>query len=178
MEDGTRTPIREMISAALEAKIAGADRFSIADTVGCATPEQISNLVRIIKTKVRIPLEVHCHNDLGLATANSLAAYNAGAEVIDVTVNGLGERAGLASLAEVCIALKILHRENSRKYNMLPRIAKMVEKYSKVRPDKLRPAIGANAFTHIADLHVKAVRKKPECYEIIPPHVLGRKRRI
>lgn len=178
VEDATRTPIKDLIEIAKLAKKAGADRFSVADTVGCAIPESMFKLILTLKNEVDIELEAHCHNDFGLALANSLAAYRAGADVIDVTVNGLGERAGLTSLAEFCLALKKLYNFNKSGYTILPELNKLVEKYSAVHLDSLRPIVGKNAFTHTAKLHRLAVEQNPSCYESISPGFVGRKREV
>ncbi len=178
VEDATRTLIENLIEVARLAKNAGADRYSIADTVGCSTPEKMLKLVSTIRKKVNIELEAHCHNDLGLANANSLAAFRAGAAVIDVTINGIGERTGLTSLQEFSLALKTLYRENTRKYNLLPELSKLVEKYSGFHLDSLRPIVGDNAFTHTARLHKEAVKKETSCYEFINPEIIGRSRNL
>lgn len=178
IEDASRTNLRDIIQIAKLAKQAEADVVSFADTTGIMKPEGFYGLIETLKREVNINLEVHCHNDFGLALANSLAAYRAGVEVIDVSVNGLGERAGLTSLSELCLTLKLLYNNKKDwKLKNLPKISKVVEKFSKISVDKLRPVIGENAFTHTADLHIKAVKRKPKCYESINPKILGRERK-
>jgi len=172
VEDATRTPWEDLAYTATVAS--GADRFSIADTVGVMTPEKMHDLISFLKGHTDLELEVHCHNDYGLAVANSLAAYRAGVSVVDVSVNGLGERAGLTSLAEFCIALQKLYGENSRNYGSLTHLTSLVEKHSGVLIDRLRPIVGKNAFTHMAKLHRDAVQQNPECYESIDPNFIGR----
>lgn len=179
IEDATRTDFKDIIEIGKLAKQAGANILSLADTVGVTTPEQFHNLITKIKKRVDIDLEVHCHNDLGLALANSLVAYKTGVKTIDVTINGLGERAGLTSLAELCLALKLLYKvRNNWKLKELPKLSKIVEKFSGISMDTLRPIIGENVFTHTADLHQKATKKNPTCYESIDPRVLRRKRKF
>ncbi len=176
IEDATRTPIEDIIEAAELAKQAGADILSISDTVGMITPERFYDLIKTVKESVRIDLEAHCHNDFGLALANSLAAYRAGISVIDVSINGLGERAGLTSLAELCTALKLLYKtKNNWKLNKLQIISTSAAGFSGVGVDSLRPIVGTNAFTHTADLHIKAVNKEPKSYESINPEKVGRR---
>ena len=178
IEDATRTQMEDIIEVAELSRQAGADILSIADTVGTITPERFYNLIKTVKASVSIALEAHCHNDFGLALANSLAAFRAGISVIDVSVNGLGERAGLASLAELCTALKLLYKtKNHWKLDKLKQISKEVTRFSGVDMDGLRPIVGTNAFTHTADLHVKAVKREPKSYESINPESLGRRRR-
>lgn len=179
IEDATRTDIKDIIQLAKLAKKAGADVISLPDTVGTTSPEQYYELVSKVKKSVDIDIEAHCHNDFGLALANALAAYRAGAKIIDVTINGLGERAGLTSLAELCSVLKLQYREkNNWKLKNLIKISNNVTLFSGIKIDQLRPIIGENAFIHTADLHQKAVRKKLTCYESINPAVLGRSRKF
>ena len=106
-EDTVRSPIENVTRIANAAVQAGADRISVADTTGYMTPTRMHAFITELRSNVKVPLNVHCHNDLGMAVANSLAAYEAGATLIDVTVNGLGERTGIASLAETAVALKL-----------------------------------------------------------------------
>lgn len=175
VEDATRTPIDELLNVASLAKKAGADRFGVADTVGCATPEEISELFSTLNN-IGIDLEFHGHNDLGLATANSIAAYRAGASVIDTAVNGLGERAGITSLAELALVLKLKYHQNDKNYSMLTELSNLVVTYSGIFPDSLRPVLGNHVFTHTARLHQIAVEQNTECYEFINPEVIGRMR--
>ncbi len=105
-EDATRTSLPFLIEVAQAVQAAGADRFSIADTVGTLTPEKTTSLIKSIKDSIDIKVHIHCHNDFGLATANATAALIAGAEVADVTINGLGERSGIVPLAEIAVLLK------------------------------------------------------------------------
>ena len=105
-EDATRTNLDYLIEVAQSVSDAGADRFSIADTVGILTPEKTTNLVSKIVENIDIPVHIHCHNDFGLAVANSVSGLLSGAQVADVTINGIGERSGIASLAEIALLLK------------------------------------------------------------------------
>ena len=110
-EDASRTDFGFLIKVGQLVQKAGADRFSLADTVGCLTPTKIKKLVDRMVTELDIPIHVHCHNDFGMATANAISALEAGAQCVDVTVNGLGERCGLPPLAEVttALALSLIH---------------------------------------------------------------------
>jgi 2-isopropylmalate synthase len=117
--------------------------------------------------------------DLGMAVANSFAAVEAGAEVVDVTVNGLGERTGIAPLAETAVALKLrAGAGNPWKLDMLPELSQLVEGHSRIPLWKQAPIVGANAFTHNAGLHVAAVLMRPDHYESIPAELVGRTRRL
>lgn len=179
VEDATRTELCHLIQIVKFAEREGANRFSIADTVGCASTEIMSELVSRLKKEVKIPIEVHCHNDLGLALANSLAAYKAGADIIDTTVNGLGERAGITSLQELSLALSHLYNQNDRRnLSMVTELSELVARCSGVRIDALRPVTGENAFTHTAKLHRDAVAENPLCYRFIDPLKIRRINRI
>jgi 2-isopropylmalate synthase len=178
-EDATRTELNFLVEVAQLAEEAGADRLSLPDTVGTALPSAMQELVRAISKAVRIPLHVHCHNDYGLATANTLAGIEAGARLGDVTVNGLGERSGIASLAEVTVVLKMLcDVENPWKLELLPKLSRVVERASGVFNSENRPIVGMYAFTHKAGLHTQAVLEDPRTYEAFPPELVGRHREI
>jgi len=176
-EDAVRTDYYSLLKISRAAVQAGADKISIADTVGAMTPSKIYDLISKIKSDLNIELNVHCHNDLGLATANSLAAYEAGATTIDVSVNGLGERVGIAPLSEICVALHCSYGIKNRwKLNMLPKISEYVSKVSGIIIPQNLPIVGQNAFTHNAGLHVAAVLNDPSFYEFIPAELVGKKR--
>jgi 2-isopropylmalate synthase len=178
-EDASRTGIDFLIKIAQIAQSSGADRFSIADTVGILTPAKTKELVNRIISEIDIPVHFHCHNDFGLATANALSALEMGAQCIDVTVNGLGERCGLPPLAEVTTALVELYKVNKDwDLDQIQGLSDFVEKVSKFDRKANRPIIGENAFSHKAGLHVKAVLKDPNSYEAISPEKLNRKREI
>jgi len=176
-EDSVRTDYSSLIKVSRTAIEAGADRISIADTVGAMTPWRMYNLIRRLKSDLKVKLNVHCHNDLGLSTANALAAYEAGVALIDVTVNGLGERAGITPLSEVCLALHSLYNvKNNWKLESLPNISQKVAEFSGMNISPNAPVIGENAFIHNAGLHVAAVLHDPTYYEVFPAELVGRKR--
>lgn len=112
-EDASRTGRKELVDLYAMAVASGADRICVADTVGILTPSKTKALLAYIKKYVTADMHVHFHNDFGLAVANSLAAYEAGARALDVSINGIGERSGVAALAEVCMALKQLYTVNN-----------------------------------------------------------------
>jgi len=178
-EDATRTSLKmlhRLYSTAIEA---GADRISIPDTAGVMTPGRMHSLVAGIKAAYSVPIHVHCHNDLGLATANSLAAFEAGAEVIDVTVNGLGERTGIAPLAEVSAALKVMYKvSNPWKLDRLKRISESVALFSGLNESPRTPVVGENAFTHVGGLHTMSVLKNVSSYQVLDPTKFARKVKI
>jgi len=176
-EDASRTDLDYLIQVGQLVQQSGADRFSLADTVGCLTPTKMQKLVRQMVSELDIPIHVHCHNDFGMATANSLSALEAGAQCVDVAVNGLGERCGLPPLAEVVIALTNIYKVNGNwDLGMIPELTKMVDSFSKLVSNANQPIVGKNAFTHKAGLHVKAVVEEPKSYEAISPESLNRER--
>ncbi len=178
-EDATRTD-RKYLDLAIEAATeAGADRISIADTVGTATPTSYGNLIKRAVNITDRPVHTHCHNDYGMAVANSLAGFERGAYLIDVTVNGLGERAGIAPLAPVAVALNRLYEvDKGWRLETLPEISQQVEKSSGLFNSELDPIVGKHAFAHKSGLHTKAVLEDPETYEAIPPEIVHKQREI
>ncbi|HLE48331.1 MAG TPA: homocitrate synthase [Candidatus Thermoplasmatota archaeon] len=178
-EDTVRSPWESVVRVARAAEAAGADRISVADTVGIMTPTRMFNFFTRLRQQVKIPINVHCHNDLGMAVANSLSAYEAGAALIDVTVNGLGERTGIADIAPVTTALATQYGQMNRwKLDLLPELSSMVEDACGMPVSPQYPIVGENAFRHNAGLHVAAVMMNPDHYESIPAHLVGRTRSI
>ncbi|MFH1126472.1 MAG: 2-isopropylmalate synthase [Candidatus Altiarchaeota archaeon] len=178
-EDGSRTSPEFLMKVLHAAEKAKADRFTLADTVGALTPGRMSDLIKPLAKKARIPLGVHCHDDLGMATANTVAAVRSGASMVDVTVNGLGERAGNASLEEVVMALKTVYGyQLNVKTEKLFKISDMVEKITGVPVPPNKAIVGENAFTHEAGIHVDGILKKPETYELLKPESVGARRRF
>lgn len=132
-----------------------ADALAIVDTFGVVNPVGFQHLIRLVKGWVRVPLEVHVHNDLGLATANSVAGVTAGAEVVHTNVNGLGERSGGASLEEVAIVLRVLYGiELGMDYSKLVELSQMVQKISGVKNSPTKPVVGENSFSYEAGIAV------------------------
>ncbi|MEM0216163.1 MAG: pyruvate carboxyltransferase [Candidatus Bathyarchaeia archaeon] len=124
------------------------DSLVVADTFGVCSPHAIHYFVRKLKERVKKPLEIHCHNDFGLAVANTISAVAAGAEIVHTTVNGIGERAGNASLAEVVMALELLYGvKTGMKTEKLRKLSKVVEKMTRVKMPQNRPIVGDNIFT-------------------------------
>ena len=178
-EDTVRSSWTNVRKVAQAAVAAGADRISIADTTGCMTPSRMAAFVERLGAVVDVPLHVHCHNDLGLAVANSMAAFDAGAAVADVTVNGIGERCGITDLASLSTALRVAEQvEAPWDLTRLPALAQMVETASGLPVAWQAPVVGRYAFRHNAGLHVAAVFHDPGHYESIPAHLVGRSRSI
>ena len=178
-EDASRTEFDFLVQVGKLVQESGADRYSLADTVGCLTPTKTKELIGRIVTELDIPIHVHCHNDFGMATANALSALEAGAQCVDVAVNGLGERCGLPPIAEVVTALVNIYKVNRNwDLSVLPELTDLVGSFSNLLLKANQPIVGENAFTHKAGLHVKAVAKDPRTYEAIPPETLNRKRKL
>jgi len=179
-EDATRTDEEFLLKAVKTAIEAGADRINIPDTVGVMHPfkfyDLISKVVKVTEGKI---VSVHCHNDFGLATANSIAGVMAGARQVHVTVNGIGERAGNASLEEVVMALKkLLGYEVNVKTYLLYETSRLVAELTGVPIPYFKAIVGENAFGHESGIHVHGVIENPLTYEPISPEEVGNFRRI
>ncbi len=178
-EDGSRADVgflKTVLSKAVEHKI---DCFTLADTVGFLTPDKTDEIFRRLVKGVKVPVGVHCHDDLGLATANTVTAVNSGAIVVDVAVNGLGERAGNASLEEVVMALKLGYGYRLNiKTEKLSWVSELVERSCGIPVPPNKAIVGDNAFTHGAGIHIDGILKKSETYEAIRPELVGAKRRF
>jgi len=180
-EDATRSE-RDFLCEILEAVVeAGATTVNIPDTVGYSVPAEICELIQTVRHRVRgierVTLSTHCHNDLGLAVANSLAAISAGARQVECTVNGIGERAGNAALEELVMAMRV--RPDRHPYHtaivsehLFPASQLLSETVGfPVQPNKA--IVGRNAFAHEAGIHQDGVIKNPLTYEIMTPQSVG-----
>ncbi len=177
-EDSTRSDYNYLTQLFKEGIEAGAKRICACDTVGMLTPEKAYDFYKPL-TQLGVPLSVHCHNDFGLAVANSLSGLRAGASQAHVTVNGIGERAGNASLEETVIALHSLYHVPTRIHNeMLYDLSKMVARLTGVYLQPNKAIVGENAFAHESGIHADGVMKKAETYEPITPELVGHKRRF
>jgi 2-isopropylmalate synthase len=181
-EDATRTD-REFLKKVFgEVAKAGADRIDIPDTVGYSTPEYIAEITKDALAATKLPVSVHCHNDFGLAVANALSGVHAGASCAHVTINGIGERAGNASLEEFSMALQCLPYEQKYETNIKSELIYETSRYiSKIIGIKVQPnkaIVGDNAFGHESGIHTHGVLSNPLTYEPISPELVGRKRRL
>ncbi|MEZ5787603.1 MAG: homocitrate synthase [Xanthobacteraceae bacterium] len=178
-EDSSRADIDFLIAVVDAAKAAGARRFRIADTLSVLDPFATHALVSAVRQTTDLELEIHAHDDLGLATANTLAAVQAGATHASVTVIGLGERAGNAPLEEVAVALTQLHgRATGIVLDQLSIVAALVSTAA-ARPIPVNKAIvGDHVFTHESGIHVDGLLKDRRNYEALDPGVLGRAHRF
>ncbi|MDR1867127.1 MAG: 2-isopropylmalate synthase [Treponema sp.] len=180
-EDATRSDL-DFVAAVFSAVIkAGARIVNIPDTVGYALPQEFAALVSAIKERTEniehVQLSVHCHNDLGLAVANSLAAIEAGATQVECTINGLGERAGNASLEEIVMGLRVrhnfLHADTAICTEQLYVSSKLVSQVTGVKVQPNKAIVGDNAFLHEAGIHQHGVLANRETYEIMKPESIG-----
>ncbi len=175
-EDATRADFDFLIHCLKTACQSGASRIVIADTVGTMYPTRMKALIQKVKEHISVPLSCHCHNDLGLATANTLAAIEGGVTYPQVTINGYGERAGNASLDEVVIGTEILLKLKTQiKVKNLYQLAQLAEKYIMIPIHQQKPLVGKKAFTHEAGIHVHGILRQRETYELINPETLTRK---
>lgn len=179
--DATRSE-DDFLCRAIECAInAGASTINIPDTVGYTLPDEFFRTISMIKNRVpnidKAIISVHCHNDLGLAVANSLSAIQAGARQVECTINGLGERAGNAAMEEVVMALKT--RQNHLPYTTqidathITRISKLVSTISGFVVQRNKAIVGANAFAHESGIHQDGMLKNASTYEIITPESVG-----
>ena len=180
--DATRTPpwfLKEIFGAV---EGVGCDIINIPDTVGVAIPSSFYRMVKeICENTKNMVVDVHCHNDFGLAVANSLAAFEAGAREVQVTVNGLGERAGNANLAETVMSLHSIYGARTGiKTQYLVETAKLVERLTKIGISPTTPIVGENAFSHESGIHSQGVLERSDTFEpgIMTPEMVGHRRRI
>lgn len=175
-EDATRADFDFLIRCLKTACQSGASRIVIADTVGTMYPPKMKFLIQQVNKHISVPLSCHCHNDLGLATANTLAAIEGGVTYPQVTINGYGERAGNASLDEVVIGTQhLLNLKTQIKTEKLYHLAQLAEKYIMIPIHQQKPLVGKKAFTHEAGIHVHGILRQRETYELINPETLTRK---
>jgi methanogen homocitrate synthase len=178
-EDTTRENDLDFLKKAYKtAEEAGADRARIVDTLGCASPNGMAFLVKEIGKVIEIPIEVHCHNDLGLALANSLASVEAGASTVSTSVNGLGERAGITVTEEIIPALHIIFGTSPFEMNQLTALSKLVEEISGIRMPPQKPLTGENVTAHSSGIHQHGVLMNPSTYEFYPPRLVGQRRKV
>ncbi|MDF0589969.1 homocitrate synthase family protein [Candidatus Methanocrinis natronophilus] len=177
-EDATRTDFDLLKRLYRKAEEYRADYVSIADTVGIMNPRTTGYLVSEIKKEVDIPICMHCHDDLGMALANTLAAAEAGAKQLHTTINGIGERSGNTPLEELLVALRVHHDVDRYDTTKLTPLSKLVQSCSGVMMPKNKAVVGENAFAHESGIHVAAVLEEPRTYELYSPEMVGSARRI
>jgi len=178
-EDATRTDLNYLKTFYKEVQKARVNRINVPDTVGVMLPINMYNFIKEIKKDITIPISVHCHNDMGLAVANSLAAMEAGAEQIHVTVNGLGERAGNAALEEIVVATNTLYNIKSNiDLKKIGSVSKFVSQIYGIPISPTKAVVGANAFTHESGIHVHGILESSNTYEPFSPDIIGMESKI
>lgn len=179
--DATRTDLGYLKDILSRVEKAGADIVNIPDTVGVAVPEVMRRIASEVYEEVSIPIDVHCHNDFGLAVANTLAAVEAGGREVQVTVNGLGERAGNASLEQTVMALKSIYNiDTNIETRYIYETSKLVERLTGLRIPSNLPVVGENAFSHESGIHTHGVLQDTKTFEpgVMTPEMVGHRRRI
>lgn len=177
LEDATRADINFLVNVIKTAEKAGAERIRIADTVGIASPAQISGLIEQVKKNSTIEIGVHMHNDFGMATANSMAAIEAGADWADTTVLGLGERTGNARFEEL-IGYLSFQKGKNYKTNMIPALCKYVAFAANRTIAVNHPIVGKDIFSCETGLHLHGLHHAPKTYEPFEPEKVGARRRL
>jgi D-citramalate synthase len=176
-EDASRADQQFLHHVFSEGVQCGADRLCFCDTVGLLTPEKVAEFIPPL-AKIA-PLSIHCHDDLGFALTNTMAALKSGASCAHVTVNGLGERAGNTPLEEVVMALEILYGCETRiKKEQIYQLSTLVSRLTGVPLPVNKAIVGEMAFTHESGIHAHGVMREPSTYESVKPEQIGRKRRI
>lgn len=178
-EDASRSDLDFLVEYARAVKEAGADRLRYCDTVGIMDPFMTMEHIERIRRDVDIEIEMHTHNDFGMATANALAGVKAGANYIGVTVIGLGERAGNAALEEVVMSLKHLYDADlGFKTEMFREVAEYVSRASGRELPAWKAIVGSNMFAHESGIHADGALKNPKTYEAFTPEEVGLERQI
>ena len=179
VEDGSRAEPEFLLKICKAIQEVGVDRISLPDTVGIMRPIGMYNFVKSIHSEIDTPLDVHVHNDIGFALANAFSACEAGVDQIHTTIDGIGERTGIPSLAEVAVALTYLYKSpNDFRLDMLADLSRLIEQYTTIKPYDSKPIVGTSAYKHKAGTHLAAILKNPAAYEPIPPRVVGNHRTI
>jgi len=177
--DATRTDLDFLKKVCAISEGSGADRINIPDTVGIMNPSSMLELIKGLNNVVKVPISVHCHNDFGMAVANSLAGVEAGASQVHATVNGLGERAGNAALEEVVMGLHLIYNKKTRiNTRLLYETSKLVSRLTGVMIQPNKAIVGENAFAHESGIHTRGITVKPLTFEPISPEIVGRRRKL
>jgi D-citramalate synthase len=179
-EDATRADVEYLKKVFQTGIKAGADRVVACDTVGVLTPERAYELFADLRKSLSVPVvSVHCHNDFGMAVANTIAALRGGANQFHATINGLGERAGNASLEEIVVSLRTLYKRNlGIKTELLYGISQLVSRLTGIVVQPNKAIVGENAFTHESGIHTQGILANAATYEAIEPELVGGTRRL
>jgi methanogen homocitrate synthase len=177
-EDASRTDLAFLKKVYRSAAEHGAVLLSFADTVGCLIPSEMNRIMTDLVASVDVPFCAHCHNDMGCAVANTITAAEAGAFQLHTTVNGIGERAGNASLEELLVALRMKKGIDRYDLSRLTELSHMVEKFSGITLPRNKPVTGELAFSHESGIHIAAILKDPVSYEYFTPEMVGSERKF
>ena len=182
MEDASRTDPEFLLEMCKEMNQRGIERISIPDTVGIMRPRGMHNLVKMVYDNIdnsKTSLDVHCHNDVGLALSNALSGCDGGADQIHTTIDGLGERTGIPTLAETAVALNLIYKSNnSFRLHLLKDLSTTISDYTRIPIHESKPLVGDSAYKHKAGTHLAAILRNPSAYEIIEPKQVGNRRKI
>ena len=182
MEDASRTDPEFLLDMCKEMNQKGIERISIPDTVGIMRPRGMYNFVKLVYDHIdtsKTALDVHCHNDVGLALSNALAGCDAGADQIHTTIDGLGERTGIPTLAETAVALNLIYKSNNNfRLHMLKDLSRTISDYTNIPIHESKPLVGDSSYKHKAGTHLAAILRNPSAYEIIEPKLVGNRRKI
>jgi isopropylmalate/homocitrate/citramalate synthase len=182
MEDASRTDPEFLLEMCREMNQRGIERISIPDTVGIMRPRGMYNLVKMVYDNIdnsKTSLDVHCHNDVGLALSNALSGCDGGADQIHTTIDGLGERTGIPTLAETAVALNLIYKSNnSFRLHLLKDLSRTISDYTSIPIHESKPLVGDSAYKHKAGTHLAAILRNPSAYEIIEPKQVGNRRKI
>lgn len=179
LEDASRADINFLLTIAETAQAAGASRIRYADTVGISEPFGVFATIQKLRAATDLDIEMHAHDDLGLATANTLAAALAGATHVNTTVNGLGERAGNAALEEVVVGLTQLYNlQTGVNLHKFPALSEQVARASGDAIGSRKSLIGKSVFSHEAGIHVDGLLKDPNNYQGVDPAIVGRSHQL
>ncbi len=182
MEDASRTDPEFLLEMCREMNQRGIERISIPDTVGIMRPRGMYNLVKMVYDNIdnsKTSLDVHCHNDVGLALSNALSGCDGGADQIHTTIDGLGERTGIPTLAETAVALNLIYKSNnSFRLHLLKDLSRTISDYTRIPVHESKPLVGDSAYKHKAGTHLAAILRNPSAYEIIEPKQVGNRRKI
>jgi isopropylmalate/homocitrate/citramalate synthase len=180
LEDFSRTPLPRLLRLCQAAADAGAYMFFLPDTIGVLTPVATYRLVRMMKAVFPgVPIAMHCHNDLGLALANTLAGLEAGASQAQATVNGVGERCGNTCLVELAVVLRVKYGlDVGLKLDRLAELSRLVHRLTGTEPPPHKPVTGRFSFSHESGIHVAGLLANREAYQPYPPELVGRRHEI
>lgn len=178
LEDASRADPEFLAELAREATAAGADRLRLADTVGTCSPARTQEMVKHLREQTPLPIGIHAHNDFGMASANTISALEAGAEWGDVSVLGLGERAGMARLEEVAGFLALCNHRPGYRTELLKTVCATVGRAAQRSVQPHHPVIGEAIFTCETGLHLQGLLREPSTYEPFDPQLVGSERQL